>query len=130
MAFSFRKDEPKVIELFDAIEKLRTHFDSIERPNLEIENPPVKSDIDPTEKQQDGTSAPAQGTEPSKTQSDEKPKSPTVKADQVLDHEAELAKLESVFGNVGQEYSTEEINDWEFDELERELTSGNSTASH
>ncbi|RDY14727.1 hypothetical protein CR513_00161 [Mucuna pruriens] len=129
-----RKDEEKVKELFDAIEKLRTRFESIERPILEIESP-AKIETPPSEKKFDGTpsvSAPAQGAEVSKPERDEQPKSPSVKtdpkspsvkADQILDHEAELAKLESEFGKVSEDYSTEEIGDWEFDELERELTS-------
>ncbi|KAK4284086.1 hypothetical protein QN277_000962 [Acacia crassicarpa] len=124
-----RKDEEKVIELFDAVGKLKAQFDSIERPNLELENPPPKTETLPTEKQQDAASAPAQGADPSKAQTGKKLKSPTAKSDQVLDHEAELARLESEFGGVGQEYSTDEIGDWEFDELEREFTSGNSATT-
>ena len=124
---SSRKDEERVKELFDAIEKLRTKFESIERPILEIESPTAKAETPPAEKKLDDSpvpaSAPAQGTEPSKTQTDEQPKSPSVKGDQVFDHEAELAKLESEFGKVSQDYSAEEIGDWEFDELERELAS-------
>lgn len=129
LGFFIRKDEEKVIELFDAIGKLKAQFDSIERPNLELENPPPKTETPPTEKQQDAASASAQGADPSKVQTGKMLKSPTAKSDQVLDHEAELARLESEFGGVGQEYSTEEIGDWEFDELERELTSGNSATA-
>lgn len=125
-----RKDEEKVKELFDAIEKLRTHFEAIERPVLEIESPPVKTETLPSEKKSDGTPSPSAsvgGTEFSKTETGEQPKSPSLKSDQVLDHEAELAKLESEFGKVStQDYSTEEINDWEFDELEREFVSGSN----
>ncbi|CAJ2631076.1 unnamed protein product [Trifolium pratense] len=135
-----RKDEERVKELFDAIEKLRTHFEAIERPILEIENPPAKTEALPSEKKSDGTHSPpekksdgttspstsVQGTnEFSKTETNEQPKSPSVKSDQALDHEAELAKLESEFGKVStQDYSTDEIGDWEFDELEREFVSG------
>ncbi|XP_057424371.1 uncharacterized protein LOC130717969 isoform X2 [Lotus japonicus] len=110
-----RKDEDRVKELFDAIEKIRTQFESIERPVLEIESPSAHTESSLTEKKSDETpspSAPAQ-----------------VSAGQVLDHEAELAKLESEFGKVSHDYSTEEIGDWEFDELERELDSGNSATS-
>ena len=128
-----RKDEERVNELFDAIEKLRTQFESIERPVLQIESPPEKTEALPSEKKSDGTPSPSasvQSTEFSKAETDE-PKSPSVKSDQVLDHEAELAKLESEFGKVStQDYSAEEINDWEFDELEREFVSGNSTKSN
>ncbi|CAJ2631073.1 unnamed protein product [Trifolium pratense] len=135
-----RKDEERVKELFDAIEKLRTHFEAIERPILEIENPPAKTEALPSEKKSDGTHSPpekksdgttspstsVQGTnEFSKTETNEQSKSPSVKSDQALDHEAELAKLESEFGKVStQDYSTDEIGDWEFDELEREFVSG------
>ncbi|CAJ1977736.1 unnamed protein product [Sphenostylis stenocarpa] len=120
-----RNDEERVKELFDAIEKLRTKFESIERPILEIESP-AKVEPPPSEKKFDGTaspSAPAHGAQLSKPETDEQPELFSVKADQVLDHEAELAKLESEFGNVSQDYSTEEIGDWEFDELEKELAS-------
>ncbi|KAE9589268.1 hypothetical protein Lal_00000466 [Lupinus albus] len=127
-----RKDEGKVKELFDAIEKLRTQFEFIERPILEIESPNSEAETPPAEKKPDATtpSATTQGTiEISKTRRDEQPKLRPVKADQVFDHEAELAKLESEFGNVSQDYLAEEIDDWEFDELERELVSGNNSAT-
>ncbi|KAJ9541080.1 hypothetical protein OSB04_027586 [Centaurea solstitialis] len=58
-----------------------------------------------------------------KTQkSEQQVKSPGGKSDQGLDPEAEIAKLESEFGKVNQEYTEEEIGDWEFDELEKELS--------
>ncbi|KAK4385448.1 hypothetical protein Sango_2668800 [Sesamum angolense] len=94
------KENLKVKELFDNIEKLREEFESIERPTLEMENPT---------KETDGSSG-------------EKPQEK-----QALDPEAELAKLESEFGKVNQDYSAEEIGEWEFDELERELRSGDSS---
>ncbi|XP_019452551.1 PREDICTED: uncharacterized protein LOC109354480 isoform X2 [Lupinus angustifolius] len=122
-----RKDEGKVKELFDAIEKLQTQFEFIERPILEIESPNAEAETPPAEKKPDAT--PQGTTEISKTQRDEQPKSHSVKADQVFDHEAELAKLESEFGNVSQDYLAEEIGDWEFDEIERELVSGNNSAT-
>nr|KYP75417.1 hypothetical protein KK1_008145 [Cajanus cajan] len=121
-----RKDEDRVKELFDVIEKLRTQFESIERPILEIESP-AKVETPPPEKSDETVEKPkSPSAKEPKSPSVKEPKSPSVKADQILDHEAELAKLESEFGNVSQDYSGEEIGDWEFDELERELASGDS----
>lgn len=104
---------------------MRTEFESIERPILDIESP-AKVETPPSEKKLDGApslSAPAHGAQLSKPETDEQPKSSSVKAEQLLDHAAELAKLESEIGRVSDEYSSEEIGDWEFDELEKELTS-------
>ncbi|XP_021972818.1 nucleoporin nup211 isoform X1 [Helianthus annuus] len=128
---SYRKEDARIKELFENIEKLRVKFDAIERPNLEMENP----------EQEDETSDAETSTKPVESQSHPKPKtadvsqthtqaneqqvkSPTVKVDpgQGLDPEAELAKLESEFGKVNHEYTEDEIGDWEFDELEKELS--------
>ncbi|XWS07854.1 hypothetical protein CRYUN_Cryun41cG0028600 [Craigia yunnanensis] len=116
-----RKDDPKVKELFDDIEKLRSEFESIERPTLEMETP--KADT-PTEKLQESLS-------PRPTLESTQPKPDTKKnpeSQPVLDPAAEVAKLESEFGKVGQDYSAAEIGDWEFDELERELRYGDSAS--
>uniref|UniRef100_A0A5B7CAL5 Uncharacterized protein n=1 Tax=Davidia involucrata TaxID=16924 RepID=A0A5B7CAL5_DAVIN len=124
-----RNDDQRVKELFDNIEKLREKFESIERPNLEMETPTPEAES-PHEKPQESASHPAmQIKETPKVQKDDHPESPAAKAEQVLDPEAELAKLESEFGKVGRDYTAEEIGDWEFDELERELRSGDSATS-
>ncbi|KAM6582604.1 hypothetical protein CsatB_009606 [Cannabis sativa] len=121
-----RKDDPKIKELFDEIEKLRGEFESIERPDLEMENPTQKAETSSTSEIIKGSQpqSPKTDAETHKTEQDEHCKSPAAKAEQRLDPEAELAKLESEFGKVDQDYTTEEIGGWEFDELERELRSG------
>ncbi|KAG7030752.1 hypothetical protein SDJN02_04789, partial [Cucurbita argyrosperma subsp. argyrosperma] len=123
-----RKDDSRVQELFDDIEKLRQSFDSIERPNLEIETPPPRAEDESREEAQ--SSVPQPSAEDSKNSKVETGKQlevlPAVNAEQTVDAAAELAKLESEFGKVSLDYSTEDIGEWEFDELERELRSGDS----
>ncbi|KAH9609692.1 hypothetical protein KSS87_021124 [Heliosperma pusillum] len=116
-----RKDDSKARELIDDIEKLRVEFDSIERPTLEMEFPSKEPETRVSEKPQEIIpSSPAKSIQSSKP--DEEPiESSSAKQEQVLDHEAELAKLESEFGNLGHNYTSEEIGGWEFDELEKEL---------
>ncbi|KAM7489331.1 hypothetical protein LguiB_026815 [Lonicera macranthoides] len=126
-----RKDNSKVKELFEKIGKLREEFESFERPNLEVETPPsqepespAKQDAENTKKPQESQSHAAEAPE---TKKKEQPKSPQGKGEQVLDAEAELAKLESEFGN--RDYSNDKIGDWEFDKLERELRAGDLSTS-
>lgn len=128
--FFSRKDDAKIKKLFDDIEKLRKEFESIERPILEIETPPTpKAETvsekplgSPTRKLMQNPSSPKSGT-------DGQPIAPAVEGHQVLDPAAELAKLESEFGKDARDYSAEEIAEWEFDELERELSSGDTATS-
>ncbi|KAA3464292.1 centromere-associated protein E-like [Gossypium australe] len=129
----YRKDDPKVKELFDDIEKLRVEFETIERPILEMETPKVDS---PDERPQEILSPrpTLESTQP-KLDTKENPKTqpkPDTKENPetqpVLDAAAELAKLESEFGKVNQDYTSEEMGDWEFDELEREFISGDSAS--
>ncbi|PIN07942.1 hypothetical protein CDL12_19492 [Handroanthus impetiginosus] len=125
------KENLKVKELFDNIEKLREEFESIERPTLEMENPPAKeTDASSSERSQESVKNPdtEQGETDHNAGKNDHPHPPApLNTAQMLDPEAELAKLESEFGKVNREYSTEEIGDWEFDELERELRSGDTS---
>ncbi|XP_017984992.1 PREDICTED: myosin-11 isoform X2 [Theobroma cacao] len=116
-----RKDDPKVKELFDDIEKLRAEFEAIERPTLEMEIPKADTPIETPQE----TLSPRPALESTQPKPDTKKNPETLP---VLDPAAELAKLESEFGKVGQDYSAEEIGGWEFDELERELRSGDSAS--
>ncbi|KAF5769348.1 hypothetical protein HanXRQr2_Chr14g0647151 [Helianthus annuus] len=121
-----RKEDTRIKELFENIEKLRVKFDSIERPNLEMENPDEAeetADAETSTKPADKPQTQTQIQTETRT-NEQRAKSPTAKGDQGqgLDPEAELAKLESEFGKVNREYTEEEIGDWEFDELEKELS--------
>ncbi|CAN0909387.1 hypothetical protein LINGRAHAP2_LOCUS25761 [Linum grandiflorum] len=143
---SSRKDDERVKELFDEIENLRQQFDAIERPNLEMEVPSSQQETVPEKP----SNASEHGDASTKSNTDELPKvvtspksstakdvikkkaSPTTsggEAGKALDAEAELAQLESEFGKVDQDYSGEEVGDWEFDELERELRAGDTASS-
>ena len=117
-----RRDDSKVRELFDDIDKLRQEFELIERPTLEMESPDREPET-PTSEEPQEAFAPSATREAgsAKAKKEEHLEPSEQKTEQVLDHEAELAKLESEFGQVGEEYTSEEIGGWEFDELEKEL---------
>ena len=126
MFFYFSKENKEVKELFDKIEKLREQFESIERPTLDIENPTKEADESPRESVTSSSTEQAE-REVSAGKVDEHRPSPKSKQVEILDPEAELAKLESEFGKVDPDYAAEDIGEWEFDELERELNSGDSS---
>ncbi|KAG9453830.1 hypothetical protein H6P81_006734 [Aristolochia fimbriata] len=136
-----RKDDSQIKELFDAVAQLRSEFDGIERPTLLIETaaigetPSMKSVETPTFRrtidsllpelvESPKSPGPASGPVPAAAAA---PVPAPTKADQSLDPAAELAKLESEFGAVSRDYTSDEIGGWEFDELEQELTSGAPT---
>ncbi|PRQ19806.1 hypothetical protein RchiOBHm_Chr7g0221351 [Rosa chinensis] len=124
------KERPKgtVKELFDDIEKLRAQFEAVERPILEIETPTPQAETPSDYTLQSAPSdLSADGSVAQKDETVKHSEKGAVKVEQVLDPEDDLAKLESEFGKVGQDYSTEEVGEWEFDELERELISGDSS---
>ncbi|MQM06839.1 hypothetical protein Taro_039662 [Colocasia esculenta] len=124
-----RGDDAKVKQLFDAIEGMRVDFESIERPFLRHETLAKDEVMSSEERAEDPShlsrtieSPKSKRTDSPKSRHADSPKSATAALEQ-LDPEAELAKLESEFGKVTRDYSSEEIGGWEFDELEQELKS-------
>ncbi|CAH8325096.1 unnamed protein product [Eruca vesicaria subsp. sativa] len=109
-----KKEDLRVKELFDDMEKMRQEFESIARPTLEIETPSPKS----------SASAAASPKSPnpikSVTQNPEL-SNPTAGSSQESNPESELAELEPEIGKVARDYSADEVDGWEFDELEKEL---------
>ncbi|PQQ16497.1 rootletin [Prunus yedoensis var. nudiflora] len=118
--------ETKIITTFSVVDNIKEQFYG---PRAEIsrkDDPRVK---ELNEAAEWSIYSPTESTGAQKADTDKHPGSGAVKAEQMHDTEAELAKLESEFGKVGQDYSAEEIGDWEFDELERELRSGDSSTA-
>ncbi|XP_057972268.1 uncharacterized protein LOC131160514 isoform X2 [Malania oleifera] len=117
-----RKDDQRVKELFDALERMKDEFQSIERPVLDIETPrkgaQVASEKEPPESP---SFSPKKTAEPLDWKQDGKSRSPTSQEEKLVGPDVELAKLESEPQKDSRDYLAEEITDWEFDELEKEL---------
>ncbi|CAH2072840.1 unnamed protein product [Thlaspi arvense] len=121
-----KKDDRRVKELFDDMEKLRQEFEAIARPTLEIETPSPKSSASSPKSPKPSSSlgAPVESTTlTQKPEVSNPPEAPATAAGsgQEFNPEAELAELESEFGKVARDYSADEVDGWEFDELEKEL---------
>ena len=109
---------------------MRKEFESIERPILEVETPPTpKAEVASDKPLGSPTHKPIPDASTPKSETDGQPKAPAAEEQQMLDPAAELAKLESECSKDARDYSAEEINDWEFDELEKELRSGDTATS-
>ncbi|KAH0907411.1 hypothetical protein BRARA_J02082 [Brassica rapa] len=123
-----KKDDRRVKELFDDMEKLRQEFEAIARPTLEIETPSPKS-VASSPKAPKPSSSSMDAPLESTTTVTQKPEvsetapttTTTTGSSQEFNHEAELAELESEFGKVARDYTADEVDGWEFDELEKEL---------
>ena len=111
-------------ELFDDMEKMRQEFESIARPILEIETPSPKSSAAASPKSPKPGSSSMDAPVKSLTQKPElsnPAEAPPTTTAGSSNPESELAELESEFGKVARDYSADEVDGWEFDELEKEL---------
>eukprot|EP01018_Ginkgo_biloba_P040490 Gb_30293 [translate_table: standard] len=121
--------EGKALESFDMIDQIKQEFQAIQRPPLELETLTPKADIlssanKPLEDLTDDKQASHTGGNIEQSSRSVHKHDTDVKLSEgFLDPEAELAKLESEFGKTSEEYSSQEIGGWEFDELEEELRS-------
>ncbi|XP_030926848.1 coiled-coil domain-containing protein 186 isoform X1 [Quercus lobata] len=110
----FRKDNQKVKELFDALEKLKDEFESIGRPRLEIETPTQNQETPSSDRPHQSphpTSKQSVGTLQNKQ--DKVNHSSSNKIVNPSDRVAEVAKKESEFGKVSGDDLANEIGEWE-----------------
>jgi hypothetical protein len=110
--FSSRKDDQKVKELFDVLERINDEFESIERPKLEIETPTQKSETPSGNgRHQSSFLTSKHNTESLEDKQDEA----SIEKVNASGIESQLGKAEPKFGKVGGDDLAEEIGDWEFD---------------
>ncbi|CAH9065411.1 unnamed protein product [Cuscuta europaea] len=128
-----RKDDSVVKELLEKIEMLRAEFDSIERPNLEMETPAPSGERPKESATNPGTGIAEKEQSEGPATEDQKKEPSAPKSEEIRDHNVELAELEAELGQVNRESHSneqlaEEVGDWEFEELERELRNEESAA--
>lgn len=118
--FWSRKDNKKVKELFDALEKIKGEFESINRPILEVENSTPRSGLPPNVESDKNPTSPSQKLSETPEHKPEKTEFASTKAEILLDVKLGMDSLDSEVEN-SRGSSTEEINDWEFDAFEKDL---------
>ncbi|KAG2239579.1 hypothetical protein Bca52824_091639 [Brassica carinata] len=112
-----KKDDRRVKELFDDMEKMRQEFESIARPTLEIETPSPKSSVASPKSPKPSSSMDA----PVKYVTQKTELSNPTEAPPTTTTAASSTEFESEFGKVARDYSADEVDGWEFDELEKEV---------
>ncbi|KAJ4831229.1 hypothetical protein Tsubulata_005519 [Turnera subulata] len=118
-----RKDEESIGQLFAAFEKIKEEFESIERPFLEIENPKQSESSDGSN---DSPSNSPKHTSWTPENRKEKIKgSFRLRSQKSVVTQAYLDELDSDPGKDGRgsSHSSEDIGEWVFDELVKDVSS-------
>ncbi|KAL1209977.1 hypothetical protein V5N11_020541 [Cardamine amara subsp. amara] len=104
-----RKDDKRVKELFEALDKTKEEFEAIERPLLDIESPSRTSSSSRSPSLKMTLDTPVIDTVLKQSGGDDSPDPAKKQLELELDD--------------GEEFLADEINDWEFDALDDTLTS-------
>ncbi|KAE9619459.1 hypothetical protein Lal_00032265 [Lupinus albus] len=112
----FRKDSDKVIELLDAIEKIKDEFESIERPKLAMGTANQRSE---TSSNQTLSRSPSSTSMANKQKPDGVINSPSITG-KMISVAAESSQIEAELDKYSDYDSAEEISEWEFDAVERD----------
>lgn len=116
----FRKDDKRVKELFEALDKTKQEFESIERPLLDIESPSRNSASSRSPSLKMALETPLSDVVLKQSGGDDD--SPDSKKGSSEKEDPAKKQLELELDD-GEEFLTDEINDWEFDALDDTLTS-------
>ncbi|GMH10119.1 hypothetical protein Nepgr_011960 [Nepenthes gracilis] len=103
-----RKQDQRIEELLDALREIKDEFDSIKRPNLQVETPTMA-----TRRAAPNTSSKETPTKLKKPSKEKYSKVQVVNGQDFLDSDEELATLESEFMKIIRGHAAEEINSWE-----------------
>eukprot|EP00257_Ricinus_communis_P019375 XP_015578350.1 myosin-11 isoform X2 [Ricinus communis] len=114
-----RKDDERVKELFNALEKSKEEYESIERPVLKVDSPKQRSDS-PSSSPDSPFPISKQASDIPESKHDKKTEL-SIDNGQKVPAVVELEQLDSELGKDDTDYLSEEIGEWVFDELEKEL---------
>ncbi|CAH8380642.1 unnamed protein product [Eruca vesicaria subsp. sativa] len=109
-----RKDDKRVKELFEALDKTKEEFESIELPLLDIESPARTSSSSRSPSLKMTLDTQLSDTVPTKPADDDSPDSKKGSSEK---EDAVKNQLELELDD-GEEFLADEINDWEFDALD------------
>ncbi|KAG7569501.1 hypothetical protein ISN45_Aa04g022060 [Arabidopsis thaliana x Arabidopsis arenosa] len=120
-----RKDDKRVKELFEVLDKTKQEFEAIERPLLDIESPSRTSSSSRSPSLKMTHETPLSDTVLKLSGDDDSPDSK--KGSSEKEEDPAKKQLELELDVDGEEFLADEINDWEFDALDETLTSKTSS---
>ncbi|CAE6034818.1 unnamed protein product [Arabidopsis arenosa] len=120
-----RKDDKRVKELFEVLDKTKQEFEAIERPLLDIESPSRTSSSSRSPSLKMTHETPLSDTVLKLSGDDDSPDSK--KGSSEKEEDPAKKQLELELDVEGEEFLADEINDWEFDALDETLTSKTSS---